>query len=131
MVYAVLPYIQAHPENFSSIVSKQPSPALATSSDSASESDVYMASRRKASKKKPRRPQTHAESDSGPTYGEVRFSTRRAAKVSNYNEDDEDMFEEEEEEANGFTPNYCAAATDQNVPAIDAILNHRLREGLS
>ena len=62
-----------------------------------------------------------------PTNGEVRFSTRKAAKVSNYNEDDdEDMFEDE---ANMVTDNYWAYWPDETLPAIDSVLNHRLREG--
>ena len=59
----------------------------------------------------------------------MRFSTRKAAKVSNYNEDDEDMFEEDDPEM--LTPNYWVTAADDTALAIDAILNHRLREGIS
>ena len=34
------------------------------------------------------------------------------------------------EEADMLTPNYHAVGPDENVPAIDAVLNHRLREGI-
>lgn len=64
-----------------------------------------------------------------PTHAEVRFSTRKAAKVSNYNEDDDDMFSEDETDM--MTPNYWAAGAEENVPAIDAVLNHRLKDDLS
>lgn len=30
-----------------------------------------------------------------------------------------------------LTPNYWVTAPDENLPAIDAVLNHRLREGTS
>ena len=63
-----------------------------------------------------------------PTHAELRFSTRRAAKVSTYNEDESDDFEEE---ALDLTPNYWANTYDESVPAIDAILNHRPREDIS
>jgi chromodomain-helicase-DNA-binding protein 1 len=74
-------------------------------------------------KKKNRRP---VESDSlAPSHAEVRFSTRRAAKISNYNEDDEDGFSEDEAM---LTPNYSATGPAENVPAIDIVLNHRLKD---
>jgi len=57
----------------------------------------------------------------------VRFSTRRAAKVSTYNENDED--DEDEEDSDVLTPNYWTGdAVDENVPAIDIILKHRRKE---
>ena len=57
-------------------------------------------------------------------HGEVRFSTRKAAKVSTYNEDDSDDFEEDQDL---LTPGYWGTAADDTTPAIDAILNHRVR----
>ena len=45
--------------------------------------------------------------------------------MSNYNEDDDDMFNEE---ADIITPNHWPTGPDENVPAIDAVLNHRLKE---
>jgi chromodomain-helicase-DNA-binding protein 1 len=56
----------------------------------------------------------------------VRFSTRRAAAKTNYNEDDDLGLSEEDTE--NLTPNYWAYA-DDNTPAIDQVLNHRLKEG--
>lgn len=63
-----------------------------------------------------------------PQLSEVRFSTRRAAKVANYNEDDGYGLSEEDDTEN-LTPNYYYAYEEDNSPAIDAILNHRLKEG--
>lgn len=63
-----------------------------------------------------------------PNQGEVRFSTRRAAKVSNYNEDNDDLFEDEEDV---LTPNYWATAGEVSAPAIDVVLGHRLRHDTS
>lgn len=65
---------------------------------------------------------------SGSAHGEIRFSTRKAAKVSTYNEDDDDMFNEDEDE---LTPNYWAAGPDESLPAIDVVLDHRLRDDTS
>ena len=39
------------------------------------------------------------------------------------------MFEEDDTEM--LTPNYWATTTDDNILAIDAILNHRLRQDIS
>ena len=110
------------------IASKQLSPSSQSQSASGSESDVYGASQRRTVAKKNRRQFAQAASDSGPSHPEVRFSTRKAAKVSNYNEDDEDPFEEDDTE---MTPNYWPAGQAEEVPAIDAILNHRPREKTS
>lgn len=65
--------------------------------------------------------------DLNPPHAEIRFSTRKATKLSNYKEDDDDMFNEE---ADMLTPNYQAVGPDENLPAIDAVLNHRLRAGI-
>lgn len=104
--------------------SKQVTPALSDESDD--DSDVYGGSRAKLSKKQ-RRKLLQSSSTLTPAHAEVRFSTRRAAKVSNYNEDDDDMFEEDESEM--MTPNYWLTGQDDGTPAIDMVLNHRLREG--
>lgn len=57
---------------------------------------------------------------------EVRFSTRRAGRVTNYNEDDEDDFEEED-----ATPGYEYLEPEPDAgPGIDLILDHRPREGI-
>lgn len=61
-----------------------------------------------------------------PSQAEVRFSTRRAAKVVTYNEDDDDMFSDEDTE---MTPNWGTAVEDDS-PAIDIVLKHRPKEGI-
>ena len=103
--------------------SKQPTPVVESPSPSDSESDNYGGRRGKLTKK-----QKHRFLHSGnltPSHAEVRFSTRRSAKVSNYNEDDdEEMFLEDD--AENLTPNYWVGEED-NSPAIDIVLNHRLR----
>ena len=48
--------------------------------------------------------------------------------MSNYNEDDDDMFDDEDDM---MPQTYWAAAPDENVLGIDAVLNHRLREDTS
>lgn len=57
---------------------------------------------------------------------DVRFSTRQAAKVSNYNEDDDDMFNDEDDMQYEWVD-----APDGNIPQVDIILQHRLREDTS
>ncbi|MCJ1475967.1 hypothetical protein MMC13_004631 [Lambiella insularis] len=104
---------------------KQPSPSAKSVTDSGSDSDVYGTSRRRTTTKKQRRRLLQGGSDLGPTHAEVRFSTRKAAKVSNYNEDDDEMFEEDDTEI--LTPNYWATTASESTLAIDAVLNHRLR----
>ncbi|KAK4906799.1 ATP-dependent DNA helicase Hrp3, partial [Elasticomyces elasticus] len=54
----------------------------------------------------------------------IRFSTRRNNKISTYNEDDVDPFEEDNGEM--LTPNYWPTEQD-NTPAIDSVLDHRLK----
>ncbi|OAP54532.1 hypothetical protein AYL99_10980 [Fonsecaea erecta] len=105
--------------------SKQPTPIVESPSDSDDDSDAYGGRRAKLSKKQRRRLLQSAESLT-PQHAEIRFSTRRAAKVSTYNEDDDDdMFEEEDPEM--MTPNYWVNGQDDNSPAIDIVLNHRLK----
>jgi chromodomain-helicase-DNA-binding protein 1 len=48
--------------------------------------------------------------------------------VSTYNEDDDDIFNDEEDM---LTPNYWPTGPDENLPAIDLVLDHRLREDTS
>ncbi len=109
-----------------STASKQPTPSAQSLSDSDSEEDAYGGSRhRTLTVKKSQHQRRILQSATEPanTHGEVRFSTRRAAKVSNYNEDDEDPFDDEE---NILTPGYWVTA-DEETPAIDVVLKHRLR----
>lgn len=62
-----------------------------------------------------------------PQLSEVRFSTRRAAKPANYDED-QDLGLSDEYESDTATPNYYYV--EDNTPAIDLVLNHRLKEGI-
>ena len=48
--------------------------------------------------------------------------------MSNYNEDNDDDFNEDEGEE--LTPDNQAVNPNVNIPTIDVILNHRLREGV-
>ena len=96
-----------------------------------SDSDEYGGPRARASKAKRRR-LLQAASNNEPSHAEVRFSTRNASKVSNYREDDDDdsIFEDNPEDV---TQNYWVdhAAEEDNRPAVDVVLNHRLKEGIS
>jgi chromodomain-helicase-DNA-binding protein 1 len=56
--------------------------------------------------------------------GEVRFSTRQAAKVTNYNEEDDYGLSEEDQDV---TPNNWVP--EPTGPSVDTVLNHRLNEG--
>lgn len=107
--------------------SKQQTPNIDSISD-ATDSDEYGGRHKKLTKKQKRR---FLEPGNGlsPAHAEVRFSTRRANKVSNYNEDDDDPFEEDDSEM--LTPNYWANAAEDNAPAIDSVLNHRLRADIT
>lgn len=108
--------------NMRSLASKLPSPVpdYNTSGDEESE-DEYGARSSHKSRKKRRR--VTAISDTPPA--EVRFSTRRAGKVTNYNEDDEDDFEEED-----VTPAYDYQEPEPDIGGIDLVLDHRPREGV-
>ncbi|KAL5341822.1 SNF2 family N-terminal domain-containing protein [Aspergillus crustosus] len=107
----------------SQLSSKVPSRSATQSTFSdGSDSDEYGGKRARASKAKRRR-LLQSSTNNVPSHAEVRFSTRNAARVSNYNEDDEDsMFEDEAED---LTPNYWATAVEDDRPAIDIVLNHR------
>ena len=109
------------------LASKQPSSSTQSRSNSGTDSDDYGARRRNVPVKK-QRGHLQVASDSTPSHAELRFSTRKAAKVSNYNEDDDDnMFEDDTEM---LTPNYWAAEQDENIQAIDVVLNHKPRDGI-
>ncbi|KAJ5698535.1 Chromodomain helicase hrp3 [Penicillium macrosclerotiorum] len=94
------------------------------SSFSESDSDEYGG---KSSKARRRRLKQAASAE--PSFTEVRFSTRNTAKVSNYNEDeDDDIFAEDPDEA---TENYWAGSyVEDTRPAVDVVLNHRRKDGV-
>lgn len=95
-----------------------------------SDQDTYGGQRGRTFAKKQRQKLQGVASGSGtPQLGEVRFSSRRAAKVTTYNEDENfDNFEEEDTE--NVTPNDWTYVEEENTPAIDLILNHRVVEGV-
>ncbi|KAI9800101.1 MAG: hypothetical protein M1825_004283 [Sarcosagium campestre] len=106
--------------------SSRATPRARTTSPSVSnsDSDTYGVRRRQnIIKKKRRRPLPTASDSLIPSHAEVRFSTRRAGKVTNYNEDDEELFSEVDSEM--LTPNYWPTGVDDNTPAIDAVLKYR------
>ncbi|KAK4999651.1 ATP-dependent DNA helicase Hrp3 [Elasticomyces elasticus] len=102
-------------------------PAVGGSDESQSDSDTYGGAKGRSFAKKHRKLQAVTSGRATPSQGEVRFSTRRAAKVSTYNEDDDHMFSEEED-SEMVTPAYNEGA-DEEVAAIDIVLNHRRKEG--
>lgn len=108
--------------NMRSSASKLPSPVpnYNTSDDDESECE-YGARPSHKSRKKRRR--VTASNDTPPA--EVRFSTRRAGKVTNYNEDDEDDFEEDD-----ITPAYDYQEPEPDIGGIDLVLDHRPRESV-
>lgn len=90
---------------------------------------MYVGARRHIlTKKQRRRQQQVAAGLAPPSQAEVRFSTRRAPKVTSYNEDDDDVFEEDESEM--MTPSYYGNGADENLPVIDVVLKHRFKEGI-
>jgi chromodomain-helicase-DNA-binding protein 1 len=92
--------------------------------NSESDSDEFLTNRRHAPTKEQRRRQLQVAVGEAVPSRDVRFSTRQAGKVTNYNEEeDEDMFEEEVSE---MTPNTWTVADEG--PAIDIVLRHRIRE---
>jgi chromodomain-helicase-DNA-binding protein 1 len=100
--------------------SKQATPVIG-SAGSGSDSDAYGGKRHKLTKKQKQR---FLSNNLVPPNGEVRFSSRRAGKVSSYNEDqDDDMFDDDDPDQ--LTPSYYIEE-DDNSPAIDVVLNHRL-----
>ncbi|GFG02149.1 chromodomain helicase hrp3 [Aspergillus udagawae] len=109
--------------------SKRPSPPPSQSSYSAeSDDDEYVGPSRTSKAK--RRRMLQPASNNEPSHAEIRFSTRNASRrVSNYNEDDDDdMFLDEPDEV---MDNYQAYLVEDDRPAVDVVLNHRPKEGVS
>lgn len=101
-----------------------PSPNSHADSDSETSSRRRSLPRATATKRNHRR--LVQSSTAKPQHTDVRFSTRQAAKVSNYNEDDDDMFDDEEDMQYEWVD-----AADANAPQVDMILKHRLRTDTS
>jgi chromodomain-helicase-DNA-binding protein 1 len=111
--------------NVSEQTSKRPSRSVTRSSPSDPDSDEYGGRRARASRLKHRR-QLQAASADPLLPAEVRFSSRNATKVKNYNEEsDDDMLEDG---ADGLTPNYWVNAVEDDRPAVDMVLDHRFKE---
>ncbi|PTU22521.1 hypothetical protein P175DRAFT_0136012 [Aspergillus ochraceoroseus IBT 24754] len=92
-----------------------------------SDSDEYGGSRARMSKAKRRR-LLQASVNNVPSHAEVRFSTRNASRVSNYNEDEDDsMFEDDAEDV---MQSYWANTVEDDRPAVDVVLNHRPKDGV-
>ncbi|KAF2401222.1 hypothetical protein EJ06DRAFT_521086 [Trichodelitschia bisporula] len=107
--------------------SKRASPAL-PAHHSDSDSDVYVGARRNILTKKQKQHRMRVAAGLvAPTQGDVRFSTRRAAKVASYNEEELDSFEEDSEN----TPYEYVVTAEDNSPAIDIVLDHRVLEGVT
>ncbi|KAL9115499.1 MAG: hypothetical protein Q9227_000820 [Pyrenula ochraceoflavens] len=122
----IAPRSRKRPRAKSATSSQQGTPNIGSSRNSDSESDTYGGARNKSTKK--RRRLLQANDHLAPSHAEIRFSTRRANRVSNYNEDqDEDNFIEDD--AEDMTPNYWTTEQDYSMPAIDIVLDHRLKEG--
>ncbi|KAK7531920.1 P-loop containing nucleoside triphosphate hydrolase protein [Phyllosticta citricarpa] len=109
--------------------SRRPSPEAPSSPESESDSDAYVGGRRNAlSKKQKKRQSMVAAGRAPPSQAEVRFSTRKAAKVMSYNEEeDDDIFSDESED---MTPNYWVNAEEDDSPTIDRVILHRQKEGI-
>ncbi|KAL9580649.1 MAG: hypothetical protein Q9212_004368 [Teloschistes hypoglaucus] len=107
--------------------SKPVSSSTQSDADSALEPEFSKPSRPRLSapKKRQRRLQQSTVA-TPPPHADVRFSTRQAAKVSNYNEDNDDMFDDEEDIQYEWV-----TAPDGYIPQVDQILKHRLREDTS
>lgn len=91
------------------------------STDEDESEDEYGAKRRTKSQKKRRRVAVEHDEPA-----EVRFSTRKAAKVTNYNEDDDD-FEMDSDDADA--PPYVYEE-EEAISGIDLVLDHRLKDGV-
>ncbi|KAJ5131950.1 SNF2-related protein [Penicillium atrosanguineum] len=108
-------------------LSHQPSKtsrSATASSFSESDSDEYGGQASKARRRRALKQSAGME----PSLSEVRFSTRNAAKVSNYNEDDDDEDDIFEDGAGHAADNYWPVDYVDSRPAVDVVLNHRLNK---
>ncbi|KAL9635277.1 MAG: hypothetical protein Q9204_002680 [Flavoplaca sp. TL-2023a] len=107
--------------------SKRGTPSGISPSDSESDITASRRSRPRSSNNKRTQRRLLQAAVAKPTIQpDVRFSTRQAAKVSNYNEDDDDPFNDEEDMQYEWVD-----APNGSVPQVDIILQHRLREDTS
>jgi chromodomain-helicase-DNA-binding protein 1 len=111
------------------IASKAPTPAVSLPASNSDSDEVYVSSRRQMLTKKQRQRQHQVASGLiPPSQAEVRFSSRSRRGVTNYNEDEEDPFLQEDEDM--LTPGDWVVEED-NSPAVDMVLDHRLTEPLA
>ncbi|KAL8912366.1 MAG: hypothetical protein Q9172_007517 [Xanthocarpia lactea] len=107
--------------------SKQATPSGLSPSDSEPELTLSRRSRpRSSTSKRTQRRVLQAAVAKASVPPDLRFSTRHAAKVPTYNEDDDDMFNDEDDMQYEWVD-----APDGNVPQVDVILQHRLRADTS
>ncbi|KAL8785229.1 MAG: hypothetical protein Q9213_003498 [Squamulea squamosa] len=112
---------------YSNSDSKQATPSGLSPSDSESEPASSRPARpRSSGNKKTQRRLLQAAVAKPSIHHDVRFSTRQAAKVSNYNEDDDGMFNDEEDMQYEWVD-----APDGIISQVDIILQHRLRSDTS
>ncbi|PGH20775.1 hypothetical protein AJ80_03402 [Polytolypa hystricis UAMH7299] len=118
---------RAAPPQLSNPSSKRTSISRSPVSESESDSDVYAGPRRSRGAKSKRRQARKTSEDFAPAHAEIRFSTRRANRVFNYNEDDndDDLLDDED-----VTPAYYLNEAADTSPGIDVVLNHRFKEGV-
>lgn len=105
------------------LASKRPTPARRTTISADSDSDAYGNARQRGASKKKKQPANNSTANLGNAQGEVRFSTRSAKKVHNYNEDEDDSAMEDI-----MTPEYAVSAAVDEGPVIEAVLKYKLKE---
>ncbi|KAE9989972.1 hypothetical protein EG327_002068 [Venturia inaequalis] len=105
--------------------SKAPTPAMSLPASGSDSDEVYVSSRRQMLTKKQRQRQHQVASGLiPPSQAEVRFSSRSRRGVTNYNEDEEDPFIEDDEDM----VDQGDWIEEDNSPAVDTVLDHRLPE---
>nr|OQO28231.1 hypothetical protein B0A51_05380 [Rachicladosporium sp. CCFEE 5018] len=92
--------------------------------DDSEADDAYGGAKGRAFAKKHRKMQGATSGAGTPQLGEVRFSSRRAGKVTTYNDDDE-LGLSDEMDTEDIAENYIYEPVG---PAVDLVLNHRERE---
>lgn len=100
---------------------------MSSANSESEEDETYGGQRGRTFAKKQRQKMQAVASGSGtPQLNDLRFSTRRAAKVANYNEEEDLGLSEEDTDT--MTPSNWVYEEDHS-PAIDQVLNHRIKEG--
>lgn len=105
------------------LASKRATPARPTTYSADSDSDAYETARQRGASKRKRQSATKSTANLGNAQGEIRFSTRSAKKVHNYNEDDDGS-----EMEDIMTPEYPVSTPADDSPTIEAVLKYRLKD---